>query len=203
MESLYNWNVQIFPTITGSLQVLRSPGLRLGGVRLCNIKPLHRTTHTDEDTIKLKIGLINSRSVMNKTFLLNDFFTAQGLDFMFITETWITSGDMSPFSELIPRDCNFYNTPCSSGRGGGLASIFKEKFNCRLIATEECASFERQLLLLDIGSPVAIAIIYRPQKAQKDFINEFGFFLGGLFQNLIDCSFKVILIYMCATQKMQ
>lgn len=93
MESLYNWNVQIFPTFTGSLQVLRSPGLRLGGVRLCNIKPLHRTTHTDEDTIKLKIGLINSRSVMNKTFLLNDFFTAQGLDFMFITETWITSGN--------------------------------------------------------------------------------------------------------------
>lgn len=56
---------------------------------------------------------------------------------MFITETWIAIGDMSPFSELIPRDCTFFNTPRSLGRGGGLVSIFKEKFNCRLISTEE------------------------------------------------------------------
>lgn len=102
---------------------------------------------------------------------------------MFITETWIAIGDMSPFSELIPRDCKFFNTPRSSGRGGGLVSIFKEKFNCRLISTEEYQTFERQLLILDIGSPVAVVVIYRPPKAQKDFINEFGDFLGGLFSN--------------------
>ncbi len=80
---------------------------------------------------------------------------------MFITETWITSGDMIPFHELLPRDCKFYNNPPSSGRGEGLVSVYKEKFNCRLIATEDNGSFERQMLILDIGSPVAIAIIYR------------------------------------------
>lgn len=88
---------------------------------------------------------------------------------------------MSPFHELLPRDCKFYNNPHSLGRGRGLVSIFKDKFICRLIATEEYGSFEQPLLILDTGSPVAIGIIYRPPKAQKDFIDEFRDFQGSLF----------------------
>ncbi len=69
------------------------------------------------------MALINARSLVNKTFLLNYFFTTHALDFMFITETWIKVGDLSPFSDLVPAGCTFFNLPRSSGRGGGLAVI--------------------------------------------------------------------------------
>ncbi len=39
-------------------------------------------------------------------------------------ETWIKVGDFSPFSELVPQDCTFYNCPRKTGRGG-LAAVFK------------------------------------------------------------------------------
>lgn len=36
--------------------------------------------------------LLNARSLANKTFLLNDFMSHM-LDFMFLTETWLCSGE--------------------------------------------------------------------------------------------------------------
>ncbi len=66
------------------------------------------------------MALINVRSLVNKTFLLNYFFTTHSLDFMFITETWIKVGDRSPFSDLVPAGCTFFNLP---RWGGGLAVI--------------------------------------------------------------------------------
>ncbi len=71
LELQYSWNIHIFPTSSGSRQLLRSPHIRFGGVRLCNIKLLHWTFQPNEDIINLRIGLINARSVMNKTFLLH------------------------------------------------------------------------------------------------------------------------------------
>lgn len=37
----------------------------------------------------LQMALLNARSVLNKTFILNDFILHNALDFLFITETWI------------------------------------------------------------------------------------------------------------------
>lgn len=38
------------------------------------------------------MALVNARSAVNK-------------DFRFVTETWFTAGDVSPFSELLPGNC--------------------------------------------------------------------------------------------------
>lgn len=40
------------------------------------------------DSLPLRMALLNMRSVVNKTFILHDFFISQELDFMFMTETW-------------------------------------------------------------------------------------------------------------------
>ncbi|XP_028428219.1 uncharacterized protein LOC114551247 [Perca flavescens] len=51
-------------------------------------------------------------------------------------------GDDSAFSELLPPSCSFLNSPRVSGRGGGLATLFKEEYR----------------------------FVYRPPKLNKDFI---------------------------------
>lgn len=53
------------------------------------------------------MALVNARSLVNKTFILHDFFSSNALDFLFVTETWLTVGDLSPFSDLDPSK-SFY-----------------------------------------------------------------------------------------------
>ena len=124
------------------------------------------------------MALINVRSLTNKTFMLNDFFVSRELDFLFLCETWLSPGDNMPFSELSPPDCNFFNSPRASGRGGGLATIYKSQFHCRQIQHSGFASFELQLFELILSSPVLCAAVYRPPKLNKDFLNDFADFLS-------------------------
>ncbi len=63
------------------------------------------------------MALLNARSEVNKTVIINDFFSSQELGLLFIKESWITTGDLSPFSERLPPKCLFFNLPRKSGRG--------------------------------------------------------------------------------------
>lgn len=46
---------------------------------------LSRSRAPDSTTVKM--ALLNARSILNKTFIINDFFTSQNLDCMFVIET--------------------------------------------------------------------------------------------------------------------
>ena len=78
-------------------------------------------------SLAAKVALLNTRSVSNKTFLLNDFFTRRRLDLLFLTETWLgaAAGEKSVFGELCPTNCSFLCTPRSSWRGDGVALVFR------------------------------------------------------------------------------
>ncbi len=78
------------------------PRLRCRGVNTLNLRSLNRTSQFQEDSLVYKVALINAGSLINKTFLLNYFFTSHALDILCITETWIKPGDLSPFTELVP-----------------------------------------------------------------------------------------------------
>ncbi len=81
-----------------------------------------------DNTISVKMALINARSVVNKTFILNDYCSSNNLDFLFVTETWLDALDLSPLSELCPFNYLFLNSPRTSGRGGGIATVYKKSF---------------------------------------------------------------------------
>ena len=68
-------------------------------------------------------GLLNIRSLNNKSFLCHDFITFNNLDFFIITETWLSQGDSSPLIEANPPNFLHLNQPRMSGRGGGLLSF--------------------------------------------------------------------------------
>ena len=70
------------------------------------------------------VGLINARSMCNKTVgimeLLNDF----NIDICCVTETWFKKSDKAKFSEIKDFGYETLSTP-RSGRGGGVAFLFK------------------------------------------------------------------------------
>ena len=130
-----------------------------------------------------QMSLINVRSLSNKSLILNDFILTHNLDFLFLTETWQRPGDVSSFSELCPPNFKFLNSPRTTGRGGGLAMVFKENFNCKLSSTNDYTSFESMACKIERSIPVLCVLIYRPPKFNKSFIEEFSHFLSSVLIN--------------------
>ena len=153
---------------------------RRGGVVFTNLCPLRRAAASATVTpqVTLKIALINARSLANKTFLLNDFFTSRELDFMCLTETWIHAGESIAFSEILPPGCTFLSSPRTTGKGGGVACVYKSSFHCRQIPSVTFSSFELQLFELNCSPPMLFAVVYRPPKYNKEFIQDFENFLS-------------------------
>ncbi|KAK7918616.1 hypothetical protein WMY93_009900 [Mugilogobius chulae] len=129
----------------------------------------------------LRLALLNTRSMSNKTFLLNDFFVSRDLDYMFLTETWLHVGECSAFSELLPNGCSYFSSPRTSGKGGGLATVFQ----CCQSSTNvgPYSSFELQLLNIQTNPLFVCALIYRPPKFNKYFIRDFSDFLAAVITN--------------------
>lgn len=81
-----------------------------------------------------RIGLVNARSLANKTFILRDFFSSRSLNFLCVTETWIGAGKCSALVKLLPAACSYFNSPWTSGCGGGTATVYKNSFKCKQCA---------------------------------------------------------------------
>ncbi|XP_078265968.1 uncharacterized protein LOC144599123 isoform X1 [Rhinoraja longicauda] len=123
------------------------PSVKRSSVVSLNLRPLAWEPLPDRSSpvvpaVPAKVALINARSLQNKTFILNDFFITRGLDFLLLTESWLNPGELAPLVELCPDNCNFFTSPRLSGRGGGLATVFKKHFNCRLLNADHFSSFE-------------------------------------------------------------
>lgn len=74
---------------------------RLRGVNPGHLQPLSRVVSVaNRVQASTRCALVNARSVMNKSFILKDFFNTHSLDLFFITETWINLGESTAFSEL-------------------------------------------------------------------------------------------------------
>uniref|UniRef100_A0A3B5PWL6 Reverse transcriptase domain-containing protein n=3 Tax=Xiphophorus maculatus TaxID=8083 RepID=A0A3B5PWL6_XIPMA len=147
-----------------------------------NLKRLNdvSTPTCEAGSSTVSLALLNARSLANKTFMLHDLFTSRDLDFLFITETWLQEGQLSPFSELLPQNCTFINSPRQTGKGGGLATIFKSSFYCQQSHIQSFCSFELQAFELKLTEPILCVVIYRPPKFNKDFIHEFSELLAGI-----------------------
>lgn len=55
------------------------------------------------------------------------------------------AGELTPFSELVSPDYKVLSSPRTTGRGGGLAAVFKSTVQCRQAPSDRIASFELQL----------------------------------------------------------
>lgn len=123
---------------------------------------------------------INTRSLTNKTFILNDFCSSDFLDFLLLIETWIKPRDNSTFSEPLPAGCSFFSSLWVTGWGGGIATEFKDNFRCWLLPTNIYSCFEQQLFVAELACCLFCAVVYHPPapKQNKDFIQELSEFLA-------------------------
>ncbi|KAK7933278.1 hypothetical protein WMY93_004174 [Mugilogobius chulae] len=150
-----------------------------GGANLGNLQPLSRAAPVMlEDASSLRCGLINARSVANKTFILRDHFSAHSLDLMFVTETWIKAGESSAFLNLFPLLHVHKCTQNYGCRGGGVATILKSNICFKPLADMRFSSFELSYFTLRQMEPVLCAVVYRPPKYNKDFLTEFSDFMA-------------------------
>ena len=63
------------------------------GIDHSGLRLLKRTVPAASDELTLQMALINVRSLASKTFMLNNFFISRELDFLFLCETWVSTGE--------------------------------------------------------------------------------------------------------------
>lgn len=76
---------------------------------------------------KLKFGLINARSINNKTELIKDIVSDNEIDVLAVTETWLRAGEDNDFvmRDICPYGFIFTHIPRSTGSCGGVGLLYK------------------------------------------------------------------------------
>uniref|UniRef100_A0A8C6K7Y3 Reverse transcriptase domain-containing protein n=1 Tax=Nothobranchius furzeri TaxID=105023 RepID=A0A8C6K7Y3_NOTFU len=144
---------------------------------LCLLSPA--VSVVSDSSTSLSMILLNSCSVNNKTFLLNDLILSKSLDFLFLIEVWQQTSDHSALIELCPSGYSFLSQPRGSGRGGGLAVVFRDHLPCSSTTSGHFASFELQLIKVGRKDPFYCAVVYRPPGPNSAFLQEFSDFLSS------------------------
>lgn len=158
----------------------------------------HESDNEDRSDYKhsneLQMALLNVYSICHKATpesnLMNKLILNYHLDILLITETWLKPEETgnTDMSNLLPQNRSFIHRPRGQGRGGGVAIVYSNKFNCYPVILEcfissfECVAAAVQLESWD--QPVLIITVYRlPGHSNaeiSEFNNEFKLLLTSL-----------------------
>ena len=118
--------------------------------------------------------LLNVRALKNKSFICQDLILSKNIDIFMITESWLGPGATASLTEASPPGFSFFNIPRLSGRGGGLAVIYRDNLKCSLVDFGSFSTFEILSFVLNGKCPVLFVIIYRPPNQSTGFLEEFS-----------------------------
>ena len=196
---LYNIGDVIRPQLT--LSVLKT----LRSLKICKIPPTHRGSRGGKRKRKkpmdvnaassirsysqsipqCKCCLLNVRSVNNKAALISDLIVDNAYDIVGLTETWLSSeGCESILGELTPDGYSIHHIPRLSGRGGGLALIYRSTLKLTPATDNTADTFENlEVLIKDEHKLIRFLLIYRPPPSARNkltipkFMEEFALLL--------------------------
>lgn len=94
------WIRPIAPCTSSGLVQRTSPRFRRRSVNHHNLRSLRSALYFPQDPPQLRMALANVRSLFNKTFICNDFISSNNLNYFFVTESWIKTGDLSVFFRI-------------------------------------------------------------------------------------------------------
>lgn len=132
-------------------------------------------------------GLLNCRSVRNKTLPIKDYVVESNLDILALTETWLSTDDTDDhvIGDLIPDGYELHHAP-RDGKGGSVGLLFKSVFDLkRSDIRMHFQTFEFLDVLVKSSSTcdLRILVVYRPPSSSSYgnsielFLDEFGIFL--------------------------
>ena len=103
----------------------------------------HRGKRGGRDLLKghLKFGVLDARSLRNKSTIFQDFVLDRRLDFVCICETWLSSDDDAAIADLRPGGYVFEHRPRLSKRGGGVAFLYKDHLQVARQASRQVWQF--------------------------------------------------------------
>lgn len=190
LEKRYVWLQPVFPALPLA-SYTEFPWFRTGGVNFDNLRAIPCLPNIKTGyCLTTKMALFNTRSLSNKALVLRDLVTTNNLDFLFLVETWLKPGENWHLNEACPQSYSFFNYPRLSGRGGGLAAIFKDSYRCTSVSLEKFTSFEVLAFKITGEIPVFCAVVYRPPNSQGGFMMDFSNFVSSL---LLDYD-KILLV---------
>ena len=95
------------------------------------------------------------------------------LDFKFLTETWLDQNSSAAvLIESTPPGYSFISEARVSRRGGGVAVLFNESFQCKQLSPGSFQSFEYIAIQLKASSRVLFLNVNRPPKYCADFFED-------------------------------
>lgn len=133
----------------------------------------------DERTLSadIKMAVLNVRSLLNKSFIINDLILDKTLDCILLTETWLGTDAPVVLTEASPPNFNFLFSTRGGKKGGGTASIARTTMSSNAVPFNSYSSFEHHAFVF--SSPPTLCItVYRPPQYSSSFISEFSEFLS-------------------------
>lgn len=138
--------------------------------------------HFTFSAMACSFGLLNCRSVCNKSVILKDYIVDRNFDIFAITETWLRSADSDEvvIGDLVPTGYVFHHIPRET-RGGGVGIMLKWSLDAEIYHTgTSYTSFEAIGVHLKVLSrDIYILVIYRPPlssgiNSMNTFMEEFS-----------------------------
>lgn len=122
---------------------------------------------------------------MNKTVAVIELISDFDLDICCVTETWLKKTDTAKFSEIRESGYNIHSKP-RSGRGGGVAFVYKDSITLSRQATKTFRTFEciESTLVSSTGELLRLCCIYR-SGTKTSIGSNFPLFLEDFEQYLI------------------
>jgi len=90
----------------------------------------------------MSIAWLNAQSLRNKTDAVQRTITERSIDVLALSETWHTSSDDMCLRLSAPPGCAVANAARTTGRGGGVAIVYRQHLQCSIIPTPACRSLE-------------------------------------------------------------
>ena len=137
--------------------------------------PLTNPNQTKRGLLKVNCGLINVRSLNNKTDRLSNIISEKDLDIVFLTETWLTSVNNTIAAEATPTGFTLKHLPRGS-RGGGVGVLFKSSLKIKVSTMKPSAVFEGMAIsVAREGRTYKVLLLYRPKKSTSlQFVSDFS-----------------------------
>jgi hypothetical protein len=154
----------------------RGPPICASHVRRRRV-PANSVTADNQHQCNIRCGLLNVRSLSNKTIQLADLIVQYDLKLVCVTETWLRNDatDNAILRDSCPTSYNYYSLPRDNRRGGGIALFFHDSLVIKQLCVENNPfNFESAFFLISCGSKtIALALMYRiPSKPLNVSLDE-------------------------------